>query len=69
MTTEAPRALPTCAVCRTVVAADAARCPVCGLDRPAARGNGVLGRQALWTLAGAVAAVYAIVLVIVAAAR
>lgn len=69
MTTDEPRALPTCAVCRSVVAPDTDRCPVCGLDRPAARGSGVLGRQALWILAGAVAAVYAVVLVVVAAAR
>ncbi|MFM7225457.1 MAG: hypothetical protein ACKOBG_11860 [Actinomycetota bacterium] len=69
MSTEEPRTLPTCAVCRTVVTADAARCPVCGLDRPAARGSSVLGRQALWTLAGAVAVVYVVVLAIVAAAR
>jgi hypothetical protein len=52
-----------------VVAVETDRCPVCGLDRPAARGSGVLGRQALWTLAGAVAVVYVVVLAIVAAAR
>lgn len=69
MSSDEPRALPTCAVCRTVVAVETDRCPVCGLDRPAARGSGVLGRQALWTLAGAVAVVYVVVLAIVAAAR
>ncbi len=60
---------PHCSVCGTAVAADAARCPSCGLSRPAARGSGVLGRQGLWLLAGMLVVVYVVVLLIVAAAR
>lgn len=67
--TAAPQAAPNCAVCGTPVAADAARCPSCGLARPAARGSSVLGRQGLWLLAAMLLAVYLIVLLIVAAAR
>jgi hypothetical protein len=59
----------TCNVCGTVVAPDTARCPECGLARPAARGSKVLGRQGLWLLGGAMLAVYLVVLLIVAAAR
>ena len=65
----APRATPTCAVCGTPVAADAARCPSCGLTRPAAQGGSVLGRRGLWVLAAMLLAVYLVVLLIVAAAR
>jgi hypothetical protein len=56
-------------VCGTPVAADAARCPSCGLARPAATGSKVLGRQGLWVLAGLLLVVYVIVLLIVAAAK
>ena len=65
----APQAAPHCAVCGTPVASDAARCPACGLSRPAARGSRVLGRHGLWLLAAILLAVYLIVLMIVAAAR
>jgi hypothetical protein len=64
-----PHATPTCAVCGTPVALDAARCPACGLARPAARGSSVLGRQGLWLIGAAMLAVYIVVLLIVAAAR
>jgi hypothetical protein len=67
--TAAPQATPTCAVCGAVVAPDTARCPSCGLTRPAARGSRVLGRHGLWLLAAMMFAVYLIVLLIVAAAR
>jgi predicted nucleic acid-binding Zn ribbon protein len=67
--TAAPQTTPHCSVCGTPVAADAARCPSCGLSRPAARGSRVLGRQGLWMLAAAFFAVYLVVLLIVAAAR
>lgn len=58
-----------CVVCGTPVAADVARCPTCGLSRPAARGSSVLGRQGLWILGAALLVVYVVVLLIVAAAR
>jgi hypothetical protein len=64
-----PHAASTCAVCGTPVALDAARCPACGLTRPAARGSSVLGRHGLWVAAAAMLAVYLIVLLVVAAAR
>jgi hypothetical protein len=65
----APQAVSTCAVCGTRVAPDADRCPSCGLSRPGARGGRVLGRKGLWLIAAVMAAVYVIVLLIVAAAR
>ena len=46
-----------------------ARCPECGLSRPAARGSGVLGRRGLWMLAAMLLVVYVVVLLIVAAAK
>ncbi len=67
--TAAPQTTPHCAVCGAPVAVDAARCPSCGLSRPAAQGGKVLGRQGLWTVAAALLAVYVIVLLIVAAAK
>jgi hypothetical protein len=51
------------------VTPDAARCPSCGLTRPAARGSSVLGRQGLWVLAAILLGVYLVVLLIVATAR
>ena len=39
------------------------------LTRPAARGSEVLGRRGLWLLGVVLVAVYALVLLIVAAAR
>jgi hypothetical protein len=59
----------TCAVCATPVAPDAARCPNCGLTRPAARGSSVLGRQGLWALAAMLLVLYVAVLLVMATAR
>jgi len=67
--TVSPQATPHCAVCGAPVASDAARCPTCGLSRPAAQGGQVLGRRGLWMIAAALLAVYVVVLLIVAAAR
>jgi hypothetical protein len=67
--TAAPQATPHCAVCGAPVSVDAARCPSCGLSRPAAQGGKVLGRHALWVVGAALLAVYVIVLLIVAAAK
>jgi hypothetical protein len=58
-----------CEVCGTVVSVVDARCPSCGLTRPAARGSQVLGRDGLWMLAALLVGVYAVVLLVVAAAR
>jgi hypothetical protein len=67
--TAAPQATPHCAVCGSPVASDAARCPSCGLSRPAARGGSVLGRHGLWMIGAVLLAVYLVVLLIVAAAK
>lgn len=67
--TATPQAAPHCSVCGVPVASDAARCPSCGLSRPAARGGSVLGRRGLWMIVAVLAAVYVIVLLIVAAAK
>jgi len=67
--TATPQAAPHCAVCGAPVAVDAERCPSCGLSRPAATGNRVLGRSGLWLIVAALLAVYVVVLLIVAAAR
>ncbi len=67
--TATPQAAPTCSVCGTAVTPDAARCPSCGLTRPAARGSSVLARQGLWLLAAILLGIYVVVLLIVAAAR
>jgi hypothetical protein len=56
-------------MCGTVVASDQARCPACGLSRPAARGSRVLGRDGIWILAALLLVVYVVVFAIVAAAR
>ena len=64
-----PLSVPHCTVCGTEVGTDTKRCPSCGLARPAARGHAVLGRSGLWLLGGLLLAVYAVVLIIVAAAR
>jgi len=61
--------LPQCTVCGTEVATDTARCPSCGLARPAARGSQVLGRSGFWMLGAVLLAVYAAVLVIVVTAH
>jgi predicted amidophosphoribosyltransferase len=65
----APQATPHCAVCGSPVTSDAARCPSCGLSRPAATGSRVLGRRGLWIIAAVLVAVYVVVLLIVAAAK
>ena len=67
--TATPQATPHCAVCGAPVAFDAARCPSCGLSRPAAQGGSVLGRHGLWLIAAVLLALYVIVLLIVSAAR
>ena len=64
-----PLSVPRCTVCGTEVGTDTKRCPSCGLARPAARGHEVLGRSGLWLLAGLLLGLYAVVLLIVAAAR
>ena len=64
-----PLPIPHCSVCGTEVAVDSARCPSCGLARPAARGSQVLGRSGFWMLGAVLLAVWAIVLVIVASAH
>ncbi|HTL86710.1 MAG TPA: hypothetical protein VL856_16115 [Acidimicrobiia bacterium] len=67
--TATPQAAPTCVVCGTAVTQEMARCPSCGLTRPAARGSSVLGRHGLWALAALLLALYIGVLLVVAAAR
>jgi hypothetical protein len=67
--TASPQAAPHCAVCGSPVAVDAARCPSCGLSLPAAKGAAVLGRRGLWLILAVLAAVYIVVLLIVAAAK
>jgi predicted nucleic acid-binding Zn ribbon protein len=67
--TATPQATPHCAVCGSAVAADAPRCPACGLSLPAANGARVLGRRGLWAIVAVLAAVYVVVLLIVAAAK
>ena len=64
-----PLSAPHCNVCGTEVGTDTKRCPSCGLARPAARGSQVLGRSGIWMLAALLLSVYAVVLLIVAAAR
>jgi predicted nucleic acid-binding Zn ribbon protein len=58
-----------CTVCGAEVESDTKRCPSCGLSLPAARGPQVLNRTGLWMLGGVLLAVYAVALLIVAAAR
>jgi hypothetical protein len=67
--TAAPQTSPHCAVCGSPVAADALRCPSCGLSKPAATGPKVLGRRGIWLMLAVLVAVYVVVLVIVAAAK
>ena len=69
MSAAEPLSVPQCTVCGTEVGTDTKRCPSCGLARPAARGHAVLGRSGLWLLGALLLAVYAVVLLIVAAAR
>jgi hypothetical protein len=64
-----PLSAPQCTVCGAEVESDTKRCPACGLARPAARGSEVLGRTGLWLLGAVLLAVYAVTLLIVAAAR
>jgi hypothetical protein len=58
-----------CEVCGTVVTTGDARCPSCGLSRPAARGADVLGRDGFWMLTILLVGIYVAVLLVVAAAR
>jgi hypothetical protein len=58
-----------CEVCGTTVAVADGKCPTCGLTRPGVRGFRVLGRDGLLTLGAMLVAIYAIALLIVAAAR
>lgn len=58
-----------CTVCGTDVETDTARCPSCGLARPAARGSQVLGRSGFWMLGLVLLALYAAVFVIVVTAH
>ena len=67
--TATPQSDPNCAVCGAPVAPGAIRCPSCGLSKPGARGGSVLGRRGLWMIVAVLAAVYVVVLLIVAAAR
>jgi hypothetical protein len=64
-----PLANPQCTVCGTEVSIDTARCPSCGLARPAARGSQVLGRSGFWVLGLILLSVYAVVLAIVVSAH
>jgi hypothetical protein len=67
--TASPQTAPHCAVCGSPVAPEAARCPSCGLTLPAATGANVLGRRGLWLIVAVLAALYVVVLLIVAAAK
>jgi hypothetical protein len=58
-----------CTVCGTDVETDTARCPSCGLTRPAARGSQVLGRSGFWMLGLVLLVLYVTVLVIVVTAH
>ncbi|MET1003365.1 MAG: hypothetical protein ABWZ15_16270 [Acidimicrobiia bacterium] len=60
---------PKCTVCGTAVTLDAARCPSCGLSRPAATGSHVLARGWVWALALVLIVGWALALVVVAGAR
>ena len=64
-----PLSVPQCTVCGAEVESDTKRCPTCGLARPAARGSQVVGRTGLWFLGAVFLVVYAVTLLIVAAAR
>jgi predicted nucleic acid-binding Zn ribbon protein len=60
---------PRCAVCGTVVAPDAARCPSCGLHRPTATGARVLTRSAMLVLALVLLVAWVATLAVIASAR
>lgn len=60
---------PHCAVCGTAVAPDAARCPSCGLHRPAATGARVLTRSAMLALAAVLLVAWVVTLAVIASAR
>ena len=64
-----PLPVPQCTVCGTDDETDTARCPSCGLARPAARGSQVLGRSGFWMLGLILLALYATVFVIVVTAH
>ena len=64
-----PLSVPQCTVCGAEVESDTKRCPACDLVAARGRGSEVLGRTGLWMLGGVLLAVYAVVLLIVAATR
>ncbi|MGQ0826121.1 MAG: hypothetical protein ACT4OX_14010 [Actinomycetota bacterium] len=67
--TAQPLPEPSCTVCGTIVQFDAARCPSCGLRRPAATGTRVLARSPVWALAAILLVVWVVALLVVASAR
>ncbi len=64
-----PLSVPQCDVCGTEVAVATKRCPNCGLSLPAARGADVIAFRGLVMLGAILLGIYAVVLLIVAAAR
>ena len=58
-----------CSVCGADVAANAKRCRQCGLSLPTAHGADVINHRGLWMLGGVMLVLYAVALLIVAAAR
>ena len=60
---------PKCTVCGTPVTSETARCPSCGLSRPAATGSRVLARGWVWALAAVLILGWAVALFVVAGAR
>jgi hypothetical protein len=67
--TAEPLSEPHCSVCGAVVGINSKRCPTCGLSLPTAHGADVVGHRGLWMLGGVMLALYAVALIIVAAAR
>jgi len=58
-----------CSVCGADVASNAKRCRECGLSLPTANGADLISHRGLWMLGGVMFALYAVALLIVAAAR
>ncbi len=56
-------------VCGAEVGTNSKRCPNCGLSLPTAHGADVVGHRGLWMWGGVMLALYAVALIIVAAAR
>jgi predicted amidophosphoribosyltransferase len=67
--TAEPLAESHCSVCGAVVGTNSKRCPECGLSLPTAHGAAVVNHRGLWMLGGVMLALYAVALIIVAAAR